>query len=61
MNQYKILDVDVNELPFADFLTSRYSMTVKVNAQKTYDLSEKEKIPFFKKEEKKRRKGPMVP
>ena len=47
MNQYKILDVDVNELPFADFLTSRYSMTVKVNAQKTYDLSEKEKIPFF--------------
>ena len=47
MNQYKILDVDVNELPFADFLTSRYSMTAKVNAQKTYDLSKKENIPFF--------------
>lgn len=46
-NQYKILDIDVNELPFADFLTSRYSMTVKLNAQKTYDLSKKENIPFF--------------
>ena len=34
-NQYKILDMDVNELPFADFLTSRYSMTVKLNALKT--------------------------
>ena len=47
MNQYKILDIDVNELPFSDFLTSRYSMTVSVNAQKTYDLAKKENIPFF--------------
>jgi len=46
-NQYKILDMDVNELPFQDFLTSRYSMTVKVNAKKTYDLAKKENIPFF--------------
>ena len=46
-NQYKMLDMDVNELPFADFLTSRYSMTVKVNAKKTYDLAKKENIPFF--------------
>lgn len=47
MNKYKILDIDVNELPFADFLTSRYSMTVKVDAQKTYELAKKENIPFF--------------
>jgi len=47
MNRYKILDMDVNELPFADFLTSRYSMTVKVDAQKTYELAKKENIPFF--------------
>ena len=47
MNQYKILDMDVNELPFADFLTSRYSMTVKLNALKTYELAKKENIPFF--------------
>jgi len=46
-NQYKILDMDVNELPFADFLTSRYSMTVKLNALKTYELAKKENIPFF--------------
>ena len=47
MNKYEIVDVDVNELPFQDFLTSRYSMTVKVNAKKTYDLAKKENIPFF--------------
>ena len=46
-NQYKILNIDVNELPFADFLTSRYSMTVRVNAEKTYELAKKENIPFF--------------
>ena len=47
MNQYKVLDVDVDELPFSDFLTSRYSMTVRVDAQKTYDLAKKKDIPFF--------------
>jgi len=47
MNKYKILDMDVNELPFADFLTSRYSMTVKLDALKTYELAKKENIPFF--------------
>lgn len=46
-NQYKILDMDVNELHIADFLTSRYSMTVKLNALKTYELAKKENIPFF--------------
>ena len=47
MNKYKILDMDVNELPFGDFLTSRYSMTVRVNAQQAYDVAKKEDIPFF--------------
>lgn len=49
MNQYskKVLDIDVNELPFGDFLTSRYSMTVRVNAQKTYEMAKSENIPFF--------------
>lgn len=47
MNKYKILDMDVDELPFGDFLTSRYSMTVRVNAQKAYDVAKKEDIPFF--------------
>ena len=47
MNKYKILDMDVDELPFGDFLTSCYSMTVRVNAQKAYDVAKKEDIPFF--------------
>ncbi|WP_323737215.1 CatA-like O-acetyltransferase [Methanosphaera sp. ISO3-F5] len=41
------LDIKVEELPFQDFLTSRYSMTVRVNAQKTYTYSKKNNIPFF--------------
>lgn len=40
-------NINVNDLPFADFLTSRYSMTVRVNAQETYDLSKKANISFF--------------
>lgn len=44
---YKVLDINVNDLPFHDFLTTRYSMTVRVNAQRTYDLSKKNKISFF--------------
>lgn len=47
MNQYKILDVDINELPFADFLTSRYSMTVKVNAQKHMTYLKKRRFHFL--------------
>lgn len=49
MNQCnrKVLDLDVNELPFGDFLTSRYSMTVRVNAQKAYERAKRENIPFF--------------
>ena len=47
MYDYKILDIDVGELPFRDFLTSRYSMTVRVNAQQTYDMAKKENFPFF--------------
>ncbi|MBE6487543.1 MAG: chloramphenicol acetyltransferase [Methanosphaera stadtmanae] len=41
------LDIEVDELPFQDFLTSRYSMTVRVNAQKTYDFAKENNIPFF--------------
>lgn len=43
----KVLDIDVNDLPFIDFLSSRYSMTVRLNAQKTYDLAHEKGIPFF--------------
>lgn len=47
MYKEKITDIKVEDLPFSDFLTSRYSMTVRINAQETYDLSKKENIPFF--------------
>jgi len=46
-NNEKILDIKVEDLPFRDFLTSRYSMTVKVPAQKTYEKAKEENIPFF--------------
>lgn len=43
MNKYskKELDVKIEELPFQDFLTSRYSMTARVNAQNTYEYAKK--------------------
>lgn len=44
---YKITDLKVEELPFMDFMTSRYSMTARVNAGECYRLSKKENIPFF--------------
>jgi len=49
MNSYnkKELEINVKDLPFQDFLTSRYSMTVRVNAQNTYDFAKKNNIPFF--------------
>jgi len=49
MEQYnkKELNIEVKNLPFQDFLTSRYSMTVRVNAQKTYEYSKKNNMPFF--------------
>lgn len=49
MDRYpkKELDIKVDELPFQDFLTSQYSMTVRVNAQNTYDYSKENNIPFF--------------
>jgi chloramphenicol O-acetyltransferase type A len=47
MTNYKVLDIDVDDLPFNDFLTSRYSMTVRVNAEETYNLSKNEDISFF--------------
>ncbi len=49
MNRYnkRELEIDVNNLPFQDFLTSRYSMTVRVNAQNTYNFAKKNNISFF--------------
>ncbi len=44
---YKITDIKVDELPFSDFLTSRYSMTVRVKAEECYKMSKRENIPFF--------------
>ncbi|KAG4093903.1 acetyltransferase [Neocallimastix lanati (nom. inval.)] len=46
-NNEKILDMKVEDLPFRDFLTSRYSMTVRVSTQKTYEKAKEENIPFF--------------
>ena len=45
--KYKITDIKIDDLPFSDFLTSRYSMTVRISADKTYKLSKKEDISFF--------------
>lgn len=45
--KYKITDIKADELPFSDFLTSRYSMTVRVQAEECYVMSKKENIPFF--------------
>ena len=45
--KYKITDIKEDELPFGDFLTSRYSMTVKVKADECYTLSKRKNIPFF--------------
>ena len=43
----KFLDIKYESLPFTDFLSPRYSMTVKVKAQKLYDYAKKNTIPFF--------------
>lgn len=45
--KYKITDLKADELPFGDFLTSRYSMTVRVKAGKCYEMSKSKNIPFF--------------
>ena len=47
MYHKKELDINVKELPFQDFLTSRYSMTARVNAQKTYEYAKKNNMRFF--------------
>lgn len=43
----KLLNIDVKDLPFKNFFTSRYSMTVRVNAKSTYNLAKKEDVSFF--------------
>jgi len=47
MYEKRELDINTTELPFQDFLTSRYSMTVRVNAQNTYEYAKENNIPFF--------------
>ena len=48
-NKYKskTLDIKYESLPFLDFQSTRYSMTVKVKIGKIYTLSKEKKIPFF--------------
>ena len=46
-NKKKLLDIKYESLPFTDFLNPRYTATVKVKAQKLYDFSKKNSIPFF--------------
>ena len=43
----KVDNITVDDLPFKDFLTSRYSMTVKVDAYKTYLKAKENNISFF--------------
>lgn len=49
MNRYKKreLNIKIDELPYQNYLTTQYSMTVRVNAQKTYEYSKKNNISFF--------------
>ena len=48
-NKYKskVLDIKYESLPFLDFFSSRYSMTVKIKAGKLYNYSKEHKISFF--------------
>ena len=43
----KTLEMKVLDLSFIFFFSSRYSMTVKINAINTYNYSKKNNIPFF--------------
>ena len=47
MYNKKILKEKVENLPFNDFHTTRYQMTFKVNATKTYEYVKKENLSFF--------------
>ena len=47
MYNKKELDIKLEDLPFQDFLTSRYSMTVRVKSQNTYEYSKKNNLSFF--------------
>lgn len=43
----KLLDIDIESLPFRDFLTSRYSMTVRIDARNTYEYAREHNLSFF--------------
>lgn len=49
MHKYskKILDIDIDDLPFMDFQSARYSMTARVNIKETYDFSKNNNYSFF--------------
>ena len=49
MNRYKKreLKIKVDELPFQNLFSTQYSMTVRVNAQKTYEYSKRNNMSFF--------------
>ncbi len=47
MYDKKIIKEKVENLPFNDFHTTRYQMTFKVNATKTYDYAKEEDLSFF--------------
>lgn len=41
------MDINVEDLPFQDFASTRYSMTVKVDVSETYKFAKKENLSFF--------------
>lgn len=47
MRTSKVLDIDVKDLPYQEFMSSRYSMTVKVDVSETYKFAKKENLSFF--------------
>lgn len=47
MRSSKVFDINVEELPYQEFMNSRYSMTVKVDVSETYNFAKKENLSFF--------------
>ncbi len=43
----KELDLKVEDLPFTDFLSARYGMSVKINAEKLWKYSKEHNLSFF--------------
>lgn len=47
MHNYKELDMNVSDLPFMNFFTSRYSISFRIPAQKTYDYTKANIMSFY--------------